>query len=173
MYLITLYFDDKANKELQSWITLVAKETGNTFMTANQVPPHMTLGAFEAPDEDTARRLFGEMEFPAGGEVQLVSVGTFLPQVIYVGAVYDAYLHELSRSVDKVLSAEEAVRIRPNYRPFSWLPHVTIGKQMAGEELRRAFAVMQENFHVLKGRVVRIGLSRTNPCRDLDSRELL
>lgn len=171
MYLITLYFDEKINKELQRWIALVAKETDNTFMTANQVPPHMTLGAFEAPDVKMAQRLFSEMSFPAAGEVQLVSVGAFLPQVIYVGAVYDVYLHELAQSVDKVLSAEDAVRIRANYRPFSWLPHVTIGKQMEGEALQRAFAVMQENFHVLRGNVVRVGLSRTNPYRDLGSRE--
>lgn len=173
MYLITLYFDEKTSKELNKWIVQVAEATGNIFMTEHQVPPHMTLGAFEAPDEDTAGRLFLEMSFPAAGEVQMVSVGAFFPQVIYVGAVYSEYLHELSQCVDKVLSGENTVRIRPNYRPFSWLPHVTIGKQLTGEALAQAFAVMQKNFHVLRGKVVRIGLSKTNPYQDLGIRELL
>ena len=170
MYLITLYFDEKTNKELHKWITMVAQETGNEFMTENQVPPHMTLGAFEAPDEETAKRLFQEMTFPAAGEVQLVSVGSFMPQVLYVSAVYSEYLHTLAVEVDRVLSGDSSVQIRPNYRPFSWLPHVTIGKQLTGEALAQAFAVMQRSFHVWKGSVVRIGLSKTNPYRDLGIR---
>ncbi len=151
----------------------MANATGNTFMTENAVPPHMTLGAFEAPDEGTARRLFEEMEFSLGEEVQLVSVGAFLPRVIYVGAVYSEYLHGLAQEVYRVLEREPGVIVRPDYRPFSWLPHVTIGKQMTGEELQRAFTVMQEKFHVRKGKVVGIGLSRTNPYRDLGIRELI
>ena len=173
MYLITLYFDEKTSKELNKWIVKVADATQNTFMTDNQVPPHMTLGAFEAPDEETAKRLFREMVFPAAGEVQLVTVGIFVPDVIYVGAVYSAYLHHLSQSMDKVLFGDKAVRIRPNYRPFSWLPHVTVGKQMTVEELRKAFAVMQESFQIRKGRIVRIGLSKPSPHRDLGSKVLL
>ena len=173
MYLITLYFDEKTTEELQRWICLLAKETDNTFMTENHVPPHMTLSAFEAPDEETAKRAFGQMGFESAGEVQLVSVGAFLPQVIYVGAVYSEYLHALSRCADEVLDREESIRIRPNYRPFSWLPHVTLGKQLTKEALSRAFGVMQDNFQVIKGNVVRIGLSRTNPYRDLGIRELI
>ncbi len=172
MYLITLYFDEKTTEELQRWICLLAKETDNTFMTENHVPPHMTLSAFEAPDEETAKRLFEEMDFSEVGEVQLVSVGAFLPQVVYVGVVYSEYLHTLSRCADEVLDREESIRIRRNYRPFSWLPHVTVGKQLTKETLGRAFGVMQENFHVVKGNVVRVGLSKTNPYRDLGSKEL-
>lgn len=172
MYLITLYFDEKTSKELHKWIASVAEKTGNEFMTENQVPPHMTLGAFEAPDEEMAGRLFQEMSFPAAGEVQLVSVGSFMPQVLYVSAVYSEYLHELSRRVDSILTREEAVQIRASYRPFSWFPHVTIGKQMTTEALAQAFAVMQKSFHVIKGKVVRVGLSRTNPYQDLGTREL-
>lgn len=172
MYLITLYFDEKTTKELQRWIRLVAEATGNGFMQENHVPPHMTLGAFEAPEEETARRLFAEMNLELGGEVQLVSVGAFVPRVLYVSAVYSEYLHGLAKRVYQVLSKEPMVKIRPDYRPFSWLPHVTMGKQLEGEEPEKAFAVLQKEFHVLKGNVVRVGLSCTGPYRDLGSREL-
>ena len=172
MYLITLYFDKKTTEELQRWIALVARETDNTFMTENHVPPHMTLCAFDAPDEETAKRLFEEMSLPVAGDVQLVSLGAFLPHVLYVGAVYCEYLHRLSLCVDSVLKRDTSVRIRQAYRPFSWIPHVTIGKQLTKVELNRAFAVLQERFHVIKGSVVRIGLSATNPYRDLEIREL-
>ena len=95
-----------------------------------------------------------------------------MPRVLYVSGVYSEYLHELSMQVYQVLSKEPTVKIRPDYRPFSWLPHVTMGKQLTGEELERAFATLRKDFHMLKGAVVRIGLSRTGPYRDLDSREL-
>lgn len=172
MYLITLYFDEKTSEELSRLIQLVEKKTGNDFMTENHVPPHMTVGAFEAPDEDTAKSLFEKMKF-SGGEIQLVSVGAFLPYVVYVGAVYNEYLHEVSSRIDQVLCREEGILIRPNYRPFSWLPHVTIGKKLTKEQMQEGFRVLQENFQVLKGCVVRIGLSKTNPYGDLDMKEEL
>lgn len=44
MYLISVYFDEQANKNLQRYINMIADKTGNTFMTDNNVPPHITLG---------------------------------------------------------------------------------------------------------------------------------
>lgn len=43
MYLITAYFDDKTNAMLQHHIDTIAEATGNTYMTDNHVPPHITL----------------------------------------------------------------------------------------------------------------------------------
>ena len=41
MYLISVYFDEQANKNLQRYINIIADKTGNTFMTDNNVPPVM------------------------------------------------------------------------------------------------------------------------------------
>ena len=43
MYLVSVYFDDKANRVLQRYIDQVAERTGNAFMTEKNVPPHMTI----------------------------------------------------------------------------------------------------------------------------------
>ena len=48
MYLTSIYFDDKANKLLQRNINKIAEKTGNTFMTDNNVPPHLTISSVEA-----------------------------------------------------------------------------------------------------------------------------
>lgn len=48
MYLITAYFDNRTNKKIQTLINHIAAATGNSFMTANHVPPHMTLSSVEA-----------------------------------------------------------------------------------------------------------------------------
>ena len=47
MYLISIYFDEKTNNRMQSYIKQVAKRSGNTFMTEKNVPPHLTISAFE------------------------------------------------------------------------------------------------------------------------------
>ena len=47
MYLISIYFDDKTNKIIRNYINQVAKATGNSFMLDGNVPPHITISAFE------------------------------------------------------------------------------------------------------------------------------
>ena len=52
MYLISAYFDQRTTKNLQKYIDRIAQEAGNTFMTQNHVPPHMTISAIEARNVD-------------------------------------------------------------------------------------------------------------------------
>ena len=47
MYLISVYFDDKSNKIISNYINKIAQKTGNTFMTDNHVPPHLTIMSVE------------------------------------------------------------------------------------------------------------------------------
>ena len=54
MYLISIYFDPKTNKKIQQYINKVARQTGNTFMLDGNVPPHITISAFETIDEQAA-----------------------------------------------------------------------------------------------------------------------
>ena len=51
MYLISVYFDDKNNKIISNYINKIAQKTGNTFMTDNHVPPHLTIMSVEAREE--------------------------------------------------------------------------------------------------------------------------
>lgn len=46
MYYISIYFDQKATNRLQDYINQVAKKSGNTFMSDQNVPPHITISAF-------------------------------------------------------------------------------------------------------------------------------
>ena len=48
MYLVSVYFDDKSNKIISDYINKIAQKTGNTFMTDNHVPPHLTIMSVEA-----------------------------------------------------------------------------------------------------------------------------
>lgn len=97
MYLISIYFDEKTNRKLQQYINKVAEQTGNTFMLDGNVPPHITISAFETADEQTAidafNRIVNKLQ---GGLLEWVSVGQFFPYVIFLSPVLNEYLHEMS-----------------------------------------------------------------------------
>ena len=61
----------------------------------------------------------------------------------------------------------ENIKISPYYRPFQWLPHTTLGKKLSKDEMRAAFETLQNSFGMFSGEVVKIGLAKTNPYRDI------
>lgn len=173
MYLISIYFDENTEKRLQSFIKGVANATGNKFMLENHVPPHITVATVETKHEDLllhrVQELVEQMEI---GEIQFVSVGTFHSQVIFTQPVLNEYLHKLVEIFTRELGQIEDTICSSYYQPFHWLPHCTIGKQLSKEQMLQAFEVMQKQFVPLEGKVVRIGVAKTNPHRDIKVWEL-
>ena len=174
MYLVSIYFDEKTNQRIRSMIKQVAEKSGNTFMIDGNVPPHITVSAFETLDEkaavDTLEHVVKEMRC---GELQWASVGQFFPYVIYTAPVLNEYLHDMSVKVYNGLNSLDSVKISPYYRPFQWLPHTTIGKKLSKEEMQIAFEVLQNSFGMFSGRVERIGLAKTNPYREVVNWKLM
>lgn len=82
MYLVSVYFDKTTEHILQRYINKIAEKTGNSFMTDNSVPPHMTISAIEARSENA---LLGAMDnlrnSISNGTISIVSVGQLLPYV--------------------------------------------------------------------------------------------
>ena len=174
MYLISIYFDDKTNRRIQQYIDKVAERTGNRFMIDGNVPPHITISAFETQDEpaviEALDSLAGKLQ---KGSLTWASVGQFFPYVIYMTPVLNAYLHEMAKLIYDTLSDVEGVQVNAHYRPFQWLPHTTIAKKLSKEEMQIAFKVLQNSFGMFEGEVVRIGLAKPNPHRDIATWELV
>lgn len=173
MYLVSLYFDDKTNKIIQNYINKVAEKTGNMFMLDGNVPPHITVSAFETKREDACVNLLENIvtEFKPD-DLQWVSLGTFLPYVIYLMPVLNEYLHGVIETVYDEIGKVPETKMSPYYRPFGWLPHTTIGKKLSKEELKIAFDVMQNQFQVFEGTVTKVGLAKTNPYQEIKTWEL-
>lgn len=168
MYLITAYFDNETNKRIQTLINHTAAATGNSFMTANHVPPHMTISSIEArnaevliPSVNNLRNTLHQ------GTIRFVSTGQLLPYVLYITPVLNAFLLELSNRVYDAVSEIPETTVSRYYRPLSWLPHVTIGKTLSKEQMRQAFATVQDKFAVFDGRITQIGLAKVNPHEDV------
>lgn len=173
MYLVSIYFDEKTNKKIQQYINKVADATGNQFMIDGQVPPHITISSFETRDEQA---VLSAIEHAAmklkQGKLTWVSVGQFFPYVIYLSPVLNEYLHALSMTVYDNLMQVDDIQISPYYRPFQWVPHSTIGKKLTREEMQSAFEVLQNSFGMFEGNVVKIGVAKPNPHRDIKTWDL-
>lgn len=174
MYLVSIYFDEKTNNKIQAMIDRVAEKTGNYYMKEAHVPPHLTLSAFETREEEAASAILARVAGMLRGEhIQWVSVGQFLPQVLFITPVLNRYLHHMGETVFREFSQLSDVKFSPYYRPFSWQPHTTIAKKLKTEEMQCAFRVMQNQFEILEGTVVKIGLAKPNPYREISSFDLL
>ena len=168
MYLISAYFDQRTTKILQKQIDRIARETGNTFMTQNHVPPHMTISAIEARNVEV---LVPAMDVLQGkiecGPVQFVSVGQLLPYVCYATPVLNRYLQDLSTRVNEAVQNIPETSVSRFYQPMSWLPHVTLAKTLDQEQMRTAFYVLQESFLPFEGQITELGLAKVNPHEDV------
>ena len=111
MYLISAYFDEHVAKGLQRLIDNIAKETGNTYMIENNVPPHLTISSFETRKPDNLKEEFMKLNKIGAGEINIFSIGQFLPYVMYATPVLDEYLMHLSNEVYDIFSAREDVTI--------------------------------------------------------------
>ncbi len=173
MYLISVYFDEKTDAKLQNIIDKVAQKTGNTFMLDNHVPPHITVAAVETKcEEKLLARMDSLVEEIKTGSIKFVSLGCFSTQVVYVQPVLNEYLHNLSVLLSQEVGQIEETICSPYYQPFSWLPHCTIAKQLSKEQQLQTFEVLQNSFAPIDGKVVRIGVAKTNPHKDIKVWEL-
>ena len=168
MYLISVYFDKTATKRIQSLICQIASASGNTYMTKNHVPPHLTLSAIEAKNIDVLlppiQALRGTL---TSGKIQFVSVGQLLPYVLFIAPVLNNYLQDLSQQVYNAVSPINDTKISKYYKPMSWLPHITIGKTLSNEEMQKAFVVVQNHFTMFDAFVTEIGVAKVNPHIDV------
>ena len=133
MYLVSLYFDDKAAVRIESFINKVSEKSGNTFMTDNNVPPHITIASFQTNEEEKVIKI----------------------------------LDERIREINRGIITWASISISKYYLPFQWMPHTTIAKKLAKEELILAFEELEKNFNIFSGEITKIALSKTNPYEDI------
>ena len=133
MYLVSVYFDDKSNKIISDYINKIAQKTGNTFMTDNHVPPHLTIMSVEAREEENLTEVMEQLERSlTKGQIQLVSVGVLLPYVLYVTPVLNLYLEDMIEQVHDMVKNIPEVRMSRYYQPMQWLPPIKPGNSGNG-----------------------------------------
>ena len=134
MYLISAYFDKNTTEKLQEYICKIAEASGNSFMLDNNVPPHMTLTAIEARSIDVLVPTFENLNNKLhGGDISIISVGQFMPKVIYAAPYLNQYLFNLQQDICEAFADIPETAISNYYKPLSWLPHITLAKTLNKE----------------------------------------
>lgn len=181
MYLISIYFDKKTEYTMQNYINQVASTTGNTFMLDGNIPPHITLLAFDILDEENAIEILEKYvdtyigtysKCQKDGEIFFASIGVFKGQTLYIEPVLNEYLHGMSSELYALYENEPNIKFSPYYKPFGWIPHMSVGKHLDDEQMQEAFKVLNKQFIPFKGNITRIGIAKTNPHRDIKVFEL-
>ena len=174
MYLVSIYFDAGTDQKIRKMMKQSADKSGNFCMIDNNVPPHITLSAFESRcEQEIIEKLDGVAAELKKGNLQWVSVGQFMPGVVFLSAVLNEYLHKLSTAVYEGIKDIRDISVSRFYRPFQWMPHTTIAKKLTKEEMNAICMVLQNQFGMFQGQVIRIGIAKTNPYRDIKVWDLL
>lgn len=174
MYLISIYFDEKTNKILQRYIDRIAEKSGNYFMIENKVPPHMTIASIEARNVNVLKPAFEDLNGKlCAGNMKVVSIGQLFPYVLYATPVMNQKLFDLSGEIYKAFCDIPETTLSEYYKPFSWLPHITLGKTLDKVQMQKAFQTMQEKFISFTARFGEIGLAKVNPHEDVAKFTLL
>ncbi|SEK27353.1 2'-5' RNA ligase [Pseudobutyrivibrio ruminis] len=173
MYLISAYFDKNTTEKLQEYICKIAEASGNSFMLDNNVPPHMTLTAIEARNVDVLVPTFENLNNKLhGGDISIISVGQFMPKVIYAAPYLNQYLFNLQQDICEAFAHIPETTISKYYRPLSWLPHITLGKTLTIDQMNEAVKAMCD-FKNIEAQIVRIGLAKVNPHEDVCNIKLI
>lgn len=168
MYLVSLYFDDKASRKIQGFINKVAIKSGNNFMIDRKVPPHITIASFQATEENKIIEILDKgIKDIEIGIINWASIGVFKSSVIFLAPILNEYLHNLSVNIYEGISLIENISISKYYLPFQWMPHTTIAKKLIREELILGFEELEKNFNIFSGEITKIALSKTNPYEDI------
>ena len=61
----------------------------------------------------------------------------------------------------------EGISFSKYYQPYSWMPHITLGKTLEPEQMREAFSYLQKSFVPMEAKIEEIGVAKTNPHRDI------
>ena len=168
MYYISIFFDEKTEKRMKQFIKQVSKKTGNRYMLDEKIPAHLTVLAFETHREEDIKVLLNEIiSKEKKGRLQWVSIGVFVPYVIYITPVLNEYLHNLSLRLYNGIEKIDDIKFSPYNRPFQWLPHTTIAKKLTEEEMLIGFQTLKNMFGSFSGEVVKINLAKVKPYREI------
>ena len=143
-YAITLYFDDDTTEWIRTLTAQLADVTGNDFMTANNVPPHLTVGMFHVGEADVEKlkALFeafvtAAREDNSTFDISFSGFESFLDKVIFIKPEVDEKLAALNKLLHEKFLPHFEPGDNRNYLPENWYPHIALGVKLTHEQFER------------------------------------
>ena len=169
-YAITLYFDDDTTEWIRTFTAHLAEVTGNDFMTANNVPPHLTVGMFHVDEADVEKlkALFEEFvsaarENNSSFDISFSGFESFLDKVIFIKPVVDEKLAALNKLLHEKFLPHFEPGDNRNYLPENWYPHIALGVKLSHEQFESGMEFLKNQPLGRCARITTIGLACCNP----------
>lgn len=168
MYLISLYFDENNTKILNNYIKMIREKTKNDYIINRQIPAHLTVATLHDMDENNViNQLNSIMDNISSGYIDVVAIGTFSKNTIYLIPILNKYLSDLSFQINNVIEKLDYNREYNRYKPYCWLPHISIARRLNGNELSVAFDYLNQIFKPMHIKITGIALSKSSPYQDI------
>lgn len=168
MYLVTAYFDFKSSQEFCDVIENIAAHTGNDFMTANKIPPHLTLLQFHSKTD--TKKIISAFENAIAPDykidVSFKGYKTEIPHVVYVPAENDR-LMKLNKMLSDSFSLLGETVISSHYSPENFYPHVTLAKRLDDVQRKKTIEFMKDKIIPSSGKITKIVLTEGRPPKIL------
>ena len=169
-YAITLYFDEDTTSAIRTITARLADITGNDYMTANSVPPHLTLGMFHVVDADVGKlkALFEDFVSAVrnGGfsfDISFSGFESFLDKVIFIKPEVDETLERLNKLLHESFLPYFEPADNRNYLPENWYPHIALGVKLSHEQFEKGMEFLKVMPSGRCARITTIGLACCNP----------
>ena len=186
-YAISLLPDQEAAARIRTAVQELARQCGNDFMTAHDVPPHLTLGVFHAREADLPRlrELFKEFSERARGELpkdfclEFFGADNFLDKVIFLslGNAQDARkknpaLFGLNAALHEIFLGGFEPGDNRNYIPANWHPHIALAVKMNAAQFKKGFDFAKSLCLPKRAAAASLSLALCKPYKEIERVEL-
>lgn len=164
MYQLSLAFDDESIKLINNYNKLIENEINYNYLNYHQTPIHLTVASYKTISDEFylyADKIFNKY---VSNYLDIVSFGVFNRNTLYLLPVYNHYLHQLFLDINSLL---DYVTISNNnrYILFNCVPHVSIARKLADNQMIKALSILNTNFKPFKVKVKSIILAKTTPYK--------
>lgn len=169
-YAVSLQFSMDVNEIISSAVSLIAEETGNSFIIENRIPPHITIGAFHAARDDEGKLLRLVEDFSRNqktGLVHFTGIGNFKEKVLFLKPEKDGFLTEINRKLHELILPEFEKGDNGYYLPEVWFPHTTLATRLNQKQFAGALAIAEKISLPLKAEACETGFYQCSPFMEL------
>lgn len=171
MYLVTAYFDKDTSDRLGKINDQTSQICGNDFMTANHIPPHLTLLQFQSrQNEEYVKSIFEKIELTKEPiDVEFKNVDSMIPHTLCFPVVKNEQLACINNLFYEKFCAMPDTIITRQYSPDNFYPHVSIAKRLSDSQKNTALEFLTTAIHPKKAKIVKIVLTVGKPPKELSA----
>lgn len=173
MYLLSLYFEINDTQILQNYIQYIEQKSKNTYLRDHHIPVHLTVATIRKADIlQFKQEIDCLIKTMYTGTLELAAIGAFGQHTLYIMPVLNRYLFDLSFRLNQMIDQFDHNRDHNRYRPYSWIPHITVARKLDHQQFYKAFEGLSDIFKPFKIKVTKIVLSQRKPYQDIEIWEL-